>query len=45
MSINIPTFEALTQFGTATVTAKNTGKLEASYSLTVNSYNNYLVVK
>ncbi|KAJ4774800.1 Protein HAPLESS 2 [Rhynchospora pubera] len=34
ISINIPTFEALTQFGNATVTVKNTGKLEASYSLT-----------
>ncbi|KAG7016949.1 Protein HAPLESS 2, partial [Cucurbita argyrosperma subsp. argyrosperma] len=34
MSINIPTFEALTQFGVATVTTKNTGELEASYSLT-----------
>ncbi|ONK59192.1 uncharacterized protein A4U43_C08F3930 [Asparagus officinalis] len=34
VSINIPTFEALTQFGTATVATKNTGKLEASYSLT-----------
>nr|BAE71142.1 generative cell specific-1 [Lilium longiflorum] len=34
LAINIPTFEALTQFGTATVTTKNTGKLEASYSLT-----------
>ncbi|XP_078178775.1 protein HAPLESS 2-like isoform X1 [Carex rostrata] len=45
ISINIPTFEALTQFGTATVTAKNTGQLEASYSLTVNSFSNYLGVK
>lgn len=35
LSINIPTFEALTQFGTATITAKNTGEVEASYSLTV----------
>ncbi|XP_022159670.1 protein HAPLESS 2 [Momordica charantia] len=34
MSINIPTFEALTQFGVATVTTKNTGEVEASYSLT-----------
>lgn len=45
ISINIPTFEALTQFGTATVTAKNTGQLEASYSLTVNSFSNCLGVK
>ena len=35
LSINIPTFEALTQYGTATVATKNIGKLEASYSLTV----------
>lgn len=35
MSINIPTFEALTQFGVATVATKNTGEVEASYSLTV----------
>ncbi|KAI5655551.1 hypothetical protein M9H77_32738 [Catharanthus roseus] len=34
LSITVPTFEALTQFGTATITTKNTGELEASYSLT-----------
>ncbi|KAJ4950041.1 hypothetical protein NE237_026873 [Protea cynaroides] len=34
IGVTIPTFEALTQFGTATITTKNTGKLEASYSLT-----------
>ncbi|XP_004143990.1 protein HAPLESS 2 [Cucumis sativus] len=34
MSISIPTFEALTQFGVATVATKNTGEVEASYSLT-----------
>uniref|UniRef100_A0A0A9GV63 HAP2 n=1 Tax=Arundo donax TaxID=35708 RepID=A0A0A9GV63_ARUDO len=34
ISINVPTFEALTQVGTAKVTTKNIGKLEASYSLT-----------
>ncbi|XP_043705307.1 protein HAPLESS 2 [Telopea speciosissima] len=34
LGVTIPTFEALTQFGTATVTTKNIGKLEASYSLT-----------
>lgn len=34
LGINIPTFEALTQFGTAKVVTKNIGKLEASYSLT-----------
>ncbi|WOL04599.1 hypothetical protein Cni_G13321 [Canna indica] len=34
VSVIIPTFEALTQFGTATITTKNIGKLEASYSLT-----------
>ncbi|XP_030500218.2 protein HAPLESS 2 isoform X1 [Cannabis sativa] len=36
MSINIPTFEALSQFGVATITTKNTGDLEASYGLTFN---------
>ncbi|KAL9659985.1 hypothetical protein QQ045_024795 [Rhodiola kirilowii] len=35
LSITIPTFEALTQFGTATVTVRNIGEVEASYSLTV----------
>nr|XP_048320613.1 protein HAPLESS 2 isoform X2 [Ziziphus jujuba var. spinosa] len=34
LSINIPTFEALAQFGVATITTKNTGEVEASYSLT-----------
>ncbi|KAL2551005.1 Protein HAPLESS 2 [Forsythia ovata] len=34
LGITIPTFEALTQFGTATITTKNIGELEASYSLT-----------
>ncbi|RWR84966.1 Generative cell specific-1 [Cinnamomum micranthum f. kanehirae] len=34
LNVTIPTFEALTQFGTATITIKNIGKLEASYSLT-----------
>ncbi|KAI3414678.1 HAP2-GCS1 domain-containing protein [Psidium guajava] len=34
LSVTIPTFEALTQFGVATITTKNTGELEASYSLT-----------
>ncbi|URD72668.1 Male gamete fusion factor [Musa troglodytarum] len=34
LSIKIPTFEALSQFGTATITTKNIGELEASYSLT-----------
>ncbi|KAK3027550.1 hypothetical protein RJ639_042319 [Escallonia herrerae] len=34
LSINVPTFEALTQFGTATITTKNIGEVEASYSLT-----------
>ncbi|KAF6154449.1 hypothetical protein GIB67_028341 [Kingdonia uniflora] len=34
LNITIPAFEALTQFGTATITTKNVGKLEASYSLT-----------
>lgn len=33
MSVTIPTFEALTQFGTATVTTQNIGEVEASYSL------------
>ncbi|XP_027362592.1 protein HAPLESS 2 [Abrus precatorius] len=35
-SVSIPTFEALTQFGVATITTKNTGEVEASYSLTFN---------
>ncbi|KAG8662120.1 hypothetical protein MANES_01G066000v8 [Manihot esculenta] len=34
LNVTIPTFEALTQFGVATITAQNTGKVEASYSLT-----------
>ncbi|KAF3789877.1 HAPLESS 2 protein [Nymphaea thermarum] len=33
LNISIPTFEALAQFGTATIISKNTGTLEASYSL------------
>ncbi|PON58355.1 hypothetical protein PanWU01x14_167470 [Parasponia andersonii] len=32
--INIPTFEALSQFGVTTITTKNIGDLEASYGLT-----------
>ncbi|KAF3664698.1 Protein HAPLESS 2 [Capsicum annuum] len=34
LGITIPTFEALTQYGTATITTKNIGEVEASYSLT-----------
>ncbi|KAJ4712998.1 protein HAPLESS 2 [Melia azedarach] len=34
ISVIVPTFEALTQFGVATITTKNTGEMEASYSLT-----------
>ncbi|XAR55039.1 hypothetical protein NMG60_11030415 [Bertholletia excelsa] len=34
LSIAVPTFEALTQFGTATITTENIGEVEASYSLT-----------
>ncbi|XP_015696483.1 protein HAPLESS 2-B isoform X1 [Oryza brachyantha] len=34
ISINVSTFEALSQVGTAQVKTKNIGKLEASYSLT-----------
>ncbi|CAH2071258.1 unnamed protein product [Thlaspi arvense] len=34
INIVIPTFEALSQFGVASVTTKNTGEVEASYSLT-----------
>ncbi|KAK8483800.1 hypothetical protein V6N11_030569 [Hibiscus sabdariffa] len=34
MSVTVPTFEALTQFGVATITVTNTGEVEASYSLT-----------
>ncbi|TKY70911.1 HAPLESS 2 [Spatholobus suberectus] len=36
ISVSVPTFEALTQFGVASVTTKNTGEVEASYSLTFN---------
>jgi len=39
LSVSIPTFEALTQFGVATIATKNTGELEASYSLTVSLLN------
>jgi hypothetical protein len=38
MGIDVATFEALSQVGTAKVTTKNTGKLEASYRLTVCIY-------
>ncbi|EEF51106.1 conserved hypothetical protein [Ricinus communis] len=34
LNVTIPTFEALTQFGVGTITTMNTGKVEASYSLT-----------
>ncbi|XP_039005257.1 protein HAPLESS 2-like [Hibiscus syriacus] len=34
MSVKVPTFEALTQFGVATIMVTNTGEVEASYSLT-----------
>ncbi|KAG9447958.1 hypothetical protein H6P81_014086 [Aristolochia fimbriata] len=34
ISVTVPTFEALTQFGTATITTRNIGTLEASYSIT-----------
>ncbi|XP_057775732.1 protein HAPLESS 2 isoform X1 [Salvia miltiorrhiza] len=34
LDISVPTFEALTQFGTARITTKNIGEVEASYSLT-----------
>lgn len=40
ISVIIPTFEALTQFGVATITTQNTGEVEASYSLTV-SFTNF----
>ncbi|KAF9599438.1 hypothetical protein IFM89_037204 [Coptis chinensis] len=33
VNVTIPTFEALTQFGAGTLTTKNIGPLEASYSL------------
>ncbi|KAK4748597.1 hypothetical protein SAY87_015183 [Trapa incisa] len=33
LSVTIPTFEALTQLGVATVTTQNIGEVEASYSL------------
>lgn len=35
ISVSVPTFEALTQFGVARITTKNTGEVEASYGLTV----------
>ena len=38
VNVSIPTFEALTQFGTARITTQNIGTLEASYSVTVNTY-------
>ncbi|XP_027193351.1 protein HAPLESS 2 isoform X2 [Cicer arietinum] len=41
ISVSVPTFEALTQFGVATITTKNTGEVEASYSLT----EQYLIMK
>ncbi|KAJ0104526.1 hypothetical protein Patl1_18688 [Pistacia atlantica] len=34
ITITIPSFEALTQFGIATIMTQNTGDVEASYSLT-----------
>ncbi|XP_042009928.1 protein HAPLESS 2 isoform X2 [Salvia splendens] len=34
LDITVPTFEALTQFGTARIKTKNIGEVEASYSLT-----------
>ncbi|KAF2297738.1 hypothetical protein GH714_002496 [Hevea brasiliensis] len=34
LNVTIPTFKALTQFGVATITTENIGKVEASYSLT-----------
>jgi hypothetical protein len=33
--ISVPAFEVLSQYGTAKVTTKNIGTLEASYTLTV----------
>ncbi|KAG9458689.1 hypothetical protein H6P81_003197 [Aristolochia fimbriata] len=35
ISVTVLTFEALTQFGTATITTRNIGTLEASYSITI----------
>ncbi|KAK6935339.1 Generative cell specific-1/HAP2 domain [Dillenia turbinata] len=34
LTVTVPKFEALTQFGIATITTKNIGEVEASYSLT-----------
>ncbi|KAG9444676.1 hypothetical protein H6P81_016016 [Aristolochia fimbriata] len=34
ISVTVLTFEALTQFGTATITTRNIGTLEASYNIT-----------
>lgn len=43
LDLTVPTFEALTQFGTATITTKNVGEVEASYSLTVRLvFENYI---
>ncbi|KAF9607347.1 hypothetical protein IFM89_033935, partial [Coptis chinensis] len=36
LNVTIPTFEALTQFGVCTATAKNIGEMESSYSLAFN---------
>lgn len=44
LNINIPTFEALTQFGTASIAVKNVGKLEASYGLTVCILNYFFLI-
>ncbi|CAN1332943.1 Protein HAPLESS 2 [Linum perenne] len=35
VGVTVPTFETLTQFGIATITAQNIGEVEASYSLTL----------
>jgi len=44
-SVSVPTFEALTQFGVAKITTKNTGEVEASYSLTVLCFSIYIVLQ
>ncbi|XP_028767528.1 protein HAPLESS 2 [Neltuma alba] len=45
LSVSVPTFEALTQSGVATITTKNTGEVEASYSLTFNCSNDVTLME
>ncbi|KAK4262727.1 hypothetical protein QN277_028252 [Acacia crassicarpa] len=45
VSVSVPTFEALSQSGVATITSKNTGEVEASYSLTFNCSNDITLME